>query len=68
MDSILEVYIRAARRMESPDATMADRLAFLALHNARNVAALGTVLDELREENTRLMETLYGGLDEPDKA
>jgi hypothetical protein len=66
-DSILDAYVRAAERMLSPSAGMADRMAFLAMHNATNVAALGQRVRELRAENAALMETFYGGLDESDE-
>jgi len=62
-EPVTELYIKAARRMISPAASMADRLAFLTLHNADNVIKLANIIDALRAENAQLMEMLYGGVD-----
>ena len=59
-DSTPEAYMRAARRMLSPGAGMADRMAFLALHSAKNVVMLANIIDALREENGDLMNQLFG--------
>lgn len=63
MNSPLDAYVESAKRVSHPEATMPERLAFLSYHSARNVVALGKLIDELREENRKLMEQLYGGLD-----
>lgn len=59
-------YMRAARKMLSPTAGMADRMAFMNLHNAGNVVKLANIIDALRDENRQLMEMIYG-VDSPDE-
>lgn len=56
----LDLYVQAARRMSSQNSTMADRMAFLTFHSAANVTKLGDRIDQLREENRFLMDSLYG--------
>jgi len=63
-EPITELYMKAARRMISPAASMADRLAFNSLHSSENVVKLANIIDALRAENAQLMEIAYGsGLD-----
>lgn len=57
---VLDLYLQAARRMVAPGATLADRMAFGQLHNAKNVVALGDRIDALRIESADLLETLWG--------
>lgn len=56
----LALYVQAARRMVSQNATMADRMAFQTFHSSANVAALGDLIDQLRAENSILLDALYG--------
>ena len=60
-EPVTELYMKAARRMTSPAASMTDRLAFLSLHNSDNVVKLANIIDALRAENAQLMEIVYGG-------
>ena len=56
----LDLYLHAARRVRSQNATAADRMAFYSFHNSANVVALGDRIDSLRVENAALLEALYG--------
>ena len=56
----LALYLQAARKMVSQNSSMADRMAFNTFHSAANVVELGDLIDRLREENSALLDILYG--------
>ncbi len=58
-ESDLDLYIKAARRMLSQNASTADRISFMTFHSASNVTRLGDLIDQLRAENSALLDAAF---------
>lgn len=62
-DYIETMYVKSAERLMHPSVSPADRMRFMSFHSAENVIKLGATIKRLREENSALMEQLYGETD-----